>query len=73
MKIFINKNITIINYRNKGVDVGISQAISLDFTDIFWIWWDDGIGLQWYGQEVPHSFDRVYKCDTISIYKYKTQ
>ena len=31
---------------------------------------DNGVGVQWYGQEVPDYFVPVYQVNTIVIYKY---
>jgi hypothetical protein len=69
-KILVLTNMTLINYRNLAVSDGIQYALSLSYTDIYWIWWDNGIGIQWYGQEVPNYFMPVYRANTIVIYKY---
>jgi hypothetical protein len=69
-KILALKNMTLINYRNQDVFDGVQFARTLPYTDIYWIWWDNGIGVQWYGQEVPNNFLPVYQANTIVIYKY---
>ncbi|MFX0211489.1 MAG: hypothetical protein ACFFDT_36255 [Candidatus Hodarchaeota archaeon] len=69
-KILILTNITLINYRNQDVFDGIQYACALSYTDVYWVWWDNGIGVQWYGQEVPNYFMPVYQSNTIVIYKY---
>jgi hypothetical protein len=69
-KIFSESNLTLINYKNQDILTGVNYAHSLNFTDIYWIWWNDGVGLVWYGQVVPDYFVSVYQLDTINIYKY---
>ncbi len=69
-KIFSSSNLTLINYKNQDVLTGVNYARDLNFTDIYWLWWDNGVGLQWYGQTVPEFFVPVYQLDTINIYKY---
>jgi hypothetical protein len=69
-KIFSSTNLSLINYKNQDVLTGLNYARSLNFTDIYWLWWDNGVGLQWYGQIVPDFFVPVYQSDAIVIYKH---
>jgi hypothetical protein len=69
-KIFSSSDLTLINYKNQDVLTGVNYARDLNFTDIYWLWWDNGVGLQWYGETVPDFFVPVYQLDTINIYMY---
>lgn len=69
-KLLIATNHTIINYRNQDVKTGVRYAQLLNYTKIYWIWWDNGIGIHWYGQEIPDFFIPIYQVNTIVIYKY---
>jgi hypothetical protein len=69
-KILILTNMTLINYRNQDVFDGVQYARALSYSDVYWVWWDNGIGVQWYGQKVPNYFMPVYQANAIVIYKY---
>ena len=70
VKIFSSTNLTVFNYKNQDVHDGLNYAQSLNYTDMYWLWWDNGIGLQWYGQIIPSYFIPVYQSCTLVIYKY---
>jgi hypothetical protein len=61
---------TIVNYRNEDVAKGLSYAQTSNFTQIYWIWWRNGVGQHWYGQVVPTYFDPIYTAGEIVIYAY---
>jgi hypothetical protein len=71
-KLYLNKDDTIVYYRNRDVSVGIELAESHNFGIIYWIWWtENGIGLKWYGQSVPTGFSQIYRTGNIVIYRYQ--
>lgn len=69
-KIYLKKDGTIVSYQNKFVSEGLQYAKALNYSTIYWIWWDNGIGLKWYGQPIPEEFKPIYKTGNIVIYKY---
>ena len=69
-KIFSSTNIMVFNYENQDVLAGFNYARNLNYTDVYWVWWDNGIGLQWYGQIIPSYFVPVYQSGVLVIYKY---
>jgi hypothetical protein len=68
----VNTEIPIINYRNKKVNDGLSFAQSLGYSEIYWLWWDNGVGLDWYGQSIPEVFTPVFQLDDMAVYKYSS-
>jgi hypothetical protein len=66
----LNANASIINYRNEQVEVGVSYAESLNYQEIYWIWWANGVGVHWYGQTIPATFTSIYQSGAIVIYQY---
>lgn len=70
VKILSSTNLTVFNYKNQDVLDGLIYAQNLNYTNIYWLWWDNGIGLQWYGQTIPSYFATVYQSNTLVIYKY---
>jgi hypothetical protein len=70
VKILSSTNLTVFNYKNQDVLAGFNYVRNLNYNDIFWLWWDNGIGLQWYGQIIPSYFVPVYQSGSLVIYKY---
>jgi len=69
-KIYLKSDATIIDYWVKDVSVGLEYAKMLKYEKIYWIWWENDIGLKWYGQQMPSDFKPVYKTGNIVIYEY---
>jgi hypothetical protein len=69
-KIYLKKEGTIVNYQHKDVSDGLRYAKLHNYVDIYWIWWENGVGLTWYGQQVPREFKLIYKTGNIAVYKY---
>ncbi|MCJ7631549.1 hypothetical protein MUP77_04010 [Candidatus Bathyarchaeota archaeon] len=70
-KHYLSKDSTIVYYLNKPVTEGLQYAKTLNYINIYWIWWEEnGIGIKWYGQSVPNEFKPVYQTGNIVVYKY---
>jgi hypothetical protein len=69
-RICLKKNATIIDYWTKDVSIGLQYAKMLNYSDIYWIWLDEKLGMMWYGQKTPSEFKLVSKMGDILIYKY---
>jgi len=69
-KIYLNREKTVIYYQNKYVSTGLQYAKAFNYTNIYWIWWENGVGLKWYGQEMSDEFKPIYKSGNIVVYKY---
>jgi hypothetical protein len=69
-RLHLDADASIINYRNERVAVGLSYAQSLNYTEIYWLWWTNGVGLHWYGQSVPTAFTPVYQSGAIVVYQF---
>lgn len=67
----LNADAHVINYRNERVEMGLSYAQSLNYTEIYWLWWTNGVGLHWYGQSVPAAFTPVYQSGAIVVYRFR--
>ena len=68
-KIHLKNDATIIDYWVKDVSIGLEYAKTLKYEKIYWIWWENDIGLKWYGQQIPSDFKPIYKTGNIVIYK----
>lgn len=66
----VNTDVSLINYRNRKINDGLTFAQSLNNPEIYWLWWNNGVGLEWYGQSIPEAFTPVFQLDNISVYKY---
>jgi hypothetical protein len=69
-KIYLKNNGTIIDYGVNDVSLGLEYSKMLHYKDFYWIWWQDGVGLVWYGQQIPNEFKPVFRAGEIVIYKY---
>jgi hypothetical protein len=67
---YLSEDKVIINYGIKNVEEGLKLARGLGYEKIYWIWWEDGVGLRWYGQLIPKNFEPVYRAGGIVIYMY---
>jgi hypothetical protein len=68
---YLNADASVINYRNERVEIGANYAESLNYEEIYWVWWANGVGLHWYGQPIPAAFTPVYQSNAIVIYQYR--
>ena len=60
---------TVVNYLENLTD-GIRFAKSLNYTVIYWIWWEEnGMGLKRYVEPVPRNFKAVHKEGSLVIHK----
>ena len=48
-KIYLNSARTALSHVWKHVEEVIPNVKALDYTDIYWIWWEGGVGMKWYG------------------------
>jgi hypothetical protein len=69
-QLHLNPDKTIINYRNELVAVGRTYASTLNYTEIYWLWWTNGIGFHWYGQPLPADFTPIYQAGSIMVYQF---
>lgn len=60
---------TIVSYGTSTVEVGLQGVSTMGFDDVYWIWWEDGVGQQWYQQSVPAVLTPIHRSGAIVIFK----
>ena len=68
-KLSLDTRRTVIDYKGEKVVDGVNYALSLNFTSVYWVWWENGVGLHWYDQAVPETFSPVYSSGDIVVYQ----
>ena len=69
-QLHLDPSSNIIYYATNDVDTAISKAQEYNFTDVYFVWWNQPIG--WNNVPMPSSFAEIKDFGRISVYSYQS-
>ena len=68
-RLYLDEGCIRIHFKD-NIEGAISVALQRDFNDIYFVWWNERIGL--YDLTVPNCFTSIFRSGRISVFKYNS-